>query len=84
MENGAYALLEQMLHFPLYIQGKEEGKDQESIQSSNTPDRPRAPYRKVTKTQQNVKYRKAKRPAISQQETTKLQETQTRQYTNKK
>ena len=52
MENGAFAFLEQMLHFPYYFQihdiskalllsnnkSKKEVKDQESIHPSTTPD----------------------------------------------
>ena len=40
----------------------EEGKDQELIQLSTTPARPRIPYHgKVTKTQENIIYQRAPR-----------------------
>ena len=52
---------------------KEEGKDQESIQSSTTP-YPRHQNRKVTKTQENITYKRAKRAALSQKVIPRLQE----------
>ena len=48
-------------------------KDQESIQSNTAPDP--GHHRKVTKTQENSTYKRAKRSANSQQETTRLQRT---------
>ena len=45
------------------IKNKEEGKDQESIQSSSTPD---------PGTQANTTHKKAKRLALSQQVITRL------------
>ena len=48
-----------------------EGKDQESIQSSTTPDG------KLTKTHENITYRRAKNSTFSKQVTTR---TQTKQY----
>ena len=53
----------------LSYESKEEGKDLESIQTSTTS------CGKVTKTQENITNKRAKRSAISQQVTTMLQET---------
>ena len=55
------------------IQRKEEGKDQESIQSSTTPD----PEHHMGKRKNagNITYKRAKRSALSQQVTTRLQGT---------
>ena len=49
-----------------------EGKDQESMQSSKTPD-PGHHMGIVTKTKENNTHLRAKRPALSQQMTTRLQ-----------
>ena len=53
----------------LASQIREEGKDQESIQSNTTPDG------KVTKTQEKITNKRARRSALSQQVTTRLQGT---------
>ena len=53
-----------------YFKCKEEGRDQESIQSSTTPD-PRDHYGKLIKTQGNISHKRAKRSALSQQVTTR-------------
>ena len=42
---------------------------------NQVPHLPRTPYGKVTKTQENITYKRAKRSANPQQETTRLQET---------
>ena len=51
-------------------QNKKEGKDQESIQSSTTPDW------KVTTSQLDITNTRAKRSALSQQVTTRHQQTE--------
>ena len=52
--------------YPMQLASKSKGgKEQESIQSSTTPE---TPYEKVTKTQGNIKHKKAKRSALSQQD----------------
>ena len=53
----------------LSTQSKEEGKDQEPMQSSMIL------YGKVTKTQENITYRRAKKSAFSEQVTTRLHKT---------
>ena len=55
-------------------QSKEEGKGQESIQSSTTHDPEQDMVREGIKTQENITYKGAKRSALSQQVTTRLQE----------
>ena len=47
-----------------FHQSKEEGKHQELIQSNTTPD-PGHHAGKVTKTQENITYKRAKRSALS-------------------
>ena len=56
------------------IGSKEEGNDQESIQSNTTPD-PGHHMGKCQKHKKNITHKRAKRPALSQQVTTRLQET---------
>ena len=56
-------------------QSKEEGKGKESIQLSNTHDPGHGMVWEVDKKQQeNIAYKGAKRSALSQQVTTRLQE----------
>ena len=55
------------------IESKEEGKDQESIQSSTTPDT--GHRMEMTKHKENITYKRAKRSALTQQVTKRLQET---------
>ena len=56
----------------VYFLSKYEYKDQESIQSSTTPD-PRHHMEKWKKQQENISHKRAKRQALSQQVTTGLQ-----------
>ena len=58
------------------LESKEDGKCQKSIQSCTASD-PGQPYGKVTKTQENITYRRAKRSAHAQQAFTRLQDTVT-------
>ena len=54
------------------FQGKKEGKDQESIHTIKYCTWPRTPRGIVTKTQDNITNKRAKRSALSQQETTEI------------
>ena len=54
---------------------KKEGIDQKSILVIKYHIWPRTPHGKVTKTQENVIYKGAKKPALSQQVTIGLQST---------
>ena len=59
-----------ILIFELTHQSKEEGKAHESIQSNTTPDL--GQHMGKWKTQENITYKGAKRPALSQQVPTRL------------
>ena len=76
------------------VKSKEEGKDQESIQSNTTSDpghhMGKFPiwcpgsgvlFEKVTKTKENITYKRAKRSDLSQQVTTKMQHVNIRLFT---
>ena len=68
--------LQLILNSYAMIQSKKEGKDQESIQSSTTPD---PGYQCHNKTSQT----RAKRSALSQQVTTRYQQTDEHESTTK-
>ena len=64
-------ILTYSFHYRPYIKIKKRKRQISGIDTINT--QPETPYGKVTKTQENITYKRANRAALSQQVITKLQ-----------